>query len=684
MVTPIAFMVMPYGDRETGVGDGTIPSHVDFDKLWKDVYGPVLRDLGYRLIRADCDLGALIITDMIKRLVFADLVVADISLPNPNVYYEAGLRHAARETGCILTAASWAKPAFDLAQVRHVRFDLPDGGVPDDVAENARRQLHSGLRPLLYGRSPVHESVTGYPTQDIDDVGQAVVFADLSAELAEFETDVGAVRLAARDQQATLAGELVDKYGQQKAVRDLDAVLLLRLLRDVGSWSTLLKYAAKLPDRLQRHPVIIEYRALALSKSGDPLTAAAELKQLITQHGPTSERWGLLGGRYKQLARDAARKGNPTDAARYLNDAIDSYRTAMDCDLNDYYPSSNLPALYRQRGRMGDEALAVQAATVAYVACERAAVRNPDDIWLRPTLLGLAFHRGDVGIAAELAVKIADEGHAEWSLETTLDDISATVEQQPDPDIRKGLKAILGKLTELIPPPPAPPARVRSTADLPKVLTRLGLSTGRRVVVSVGGAAGLTGAVLHTVSELFRSELVPIINHAEATVVDGGTDSGVMRLMGAARWQRNARFPLIGVAAIGTVALPGEPAPADAAELDRRHSHTILVPGVKWGDESPWISAVASDLAGDQPSLTLLINGGEIAYSDVQLSLDANRPVLVFAGTGRTADAIAGAGSGESDDPRALTIAASPLVHVVDVEDSTGIGDIIRELLRIG
>jgi len=189
----------------------------------------------------------------------------------------------------------------------------------------------------------------------------------------------------------------------------LDAVLLLRLLRDVGSWSALLKYAAKLPERLQRHPVIIEYR---LWRCRSPVTAERGRGTQTADRPAWSDvrAVGLVGGRYKQLSRRAAAQGNTTDAAHYLNEAIDSYRTAMDCDLNDYYPSSNLPALYRQRGRVGDEALAVQAATMAYVACERAASATPTTLGCDPRCWGWRS-TARCRIAAELAVRVSEEGH---------------------------------------------------------------------------------------------------------------------------------------------------------------------------------------------------------------------------------------------------------------------------------
>jgi hypothetical protein len=46
------------------------------------------RSTGYDPVRADQDTGALIITQMIERIYFADLVLADMTIPNGNVYYE--------------------------------------------------------------------------------------------------------------------------------------------------------------------------------------------------------------------------------------------------------------------------------------------------------------------------------------------------------------------------------------------------------------------------------------------------------------------------------------------------------------------------------------------------------------------------------------------------------------------
>ena len=89
---------------------------------------------------------------------------------------------------------------------------------------------------------------------------------------------------------------------------------------------------------------------------------------------------------------------------------------------------------------------------------------------------------------------------------------------------------------------------------------------------------------------------------------------------------------------------PGRgPSAENAAEPEPHHTHLVLVPGTSWGDESPWLTHVADALADGRGSVTVVINGGDITYADAAASIDRGRPVVVLAGTGRTADAIAGA-----------------------------------------
>lgn len=214
-------------------------------------------------------------------------------------------------------------------------------------------------------------------------------------------------------------------------------------------------------------------------------------------------------------------------------------------------------------------------------------------------------------------------------------------------------------------------ARLCQFADLTAAVAGLGLRGQRSVLVVVGGAAGLDEAGKKRLFTLFGHALLPVVASQQAVVVDGGTDSGVMQLIGRARAEVGPTFPLVGVAAEKMVISPGDDAePGDRTPLERNHSHFVLVPGSSWGDESPWLSWVATVIAGGAPSATVLINGGEIAFQDVAHSLQADRPVLVIAGTGRTADRIAAAVDGDPTDEQAAQLAGSPLVTAVSWADN--------------
>jgi hypothetical protein len=224
-------------------------------------------------------------------------------------------------------------------------------------------------------------------------------------------------------------------------------------------------------------------------------------------------------------------------------------------------------------------------------------------------------------------------------------------------------------------------ARVGQPADLPAALGALHVGLRRPVLVSVGGAGGMAPGHLTAVSAVLREHIVAGLDRWGAAVVDGGTDSGVMRAMGQARDAAGGHFPLVGVAAEGTVVVPGIAAGPDAAPLELRHTQLILVPGDSWGDESPWLSRVAAAIADGQPSVTLVVNGGEVTYDDIRHSLQAGRPVIVVAGTGRTADAIAAAARGRAADPPAARVAASPGTRIVALDDPRALYSAIESIL---
>ena len=163
---PVCFMIMPYRRKPTQA-ERHGPAEIDFNALWDHGYVPIIKEIGYEPVRADQDTGALIIGQMLERLYFADLVLADMTIPNGNVYYEVGIRHAAQKSGCVLLAADWSKQLFDVVQMRTVRYPLPDGTITYDTAAALRPAIKAGILEQREALSPMHQSVPGYPDQSI-------------------------------------------------------------------------------------------------------------------------------------------------------------------------------------------------------------------------------------------------------------------------------------------------------------------------------------------------------------------------------------------------------------------------------------------------------------------------------------------------------------------------------------
>jgi hypothetical protein len=450
-VSKLCFMVMPFGRKPTGAATGTGPAEIDFNRLWDLVYVPVLKELAYEPVRADQDTGSMIITQMLERLYFADLVLADMTIPNGNVYYEVGIRHAAKEGGCVMLAADWSRQLFDLAQMRTGRYPLPEGDITEATALAIRPKLKAAIQALSQGRSPMHDCIKGYPS-DVNPAAASTMQAWLARQ-AEVDARLRALRARPLAQQLDAAFTLATSLLQEGALTTTSALQLVQLMRDAASDKAarlrVLAYIDGLPADVAQTPSqttvpeLAEQRALLLSQAGDVQTAIEALLAVIAEHGPSPERLGLLAGRYKRLA-DAAT--DPAEQRSQLNEAIRRYEEGMAMDLNEYYCSSNLPRLYRQRAGIKDELKAQRTLNQVLMACERARQRGASDPWLRPTLLNAAFDAADATKAEELLEDIANEGLARWKLDSIHQDLLKSAAQASDAGTQARLTAVIRQL----------------------------------------------------------------------------------------------------------------------------------------------------------------------------------------------------------------------------------------------
>src|SRR6187455_1594909 len=127
------------------------------DFLLKGIIRPAIEEsLNLKIWRADEDHQPGMITDkVIDDIYSSNLVVADLSELNPNVFYELGIRHSA-SLPTIHMAASGTKLPFDNLGHRVIFFDSSDW---DDI-ENAKTQLRSQASLALGSGFDVSNPVT--------------------------------------------------------------------------------------------------------------------------------------------------------------------------------------------------------------------------------------------------------------------------------------------------------------------------------------------------------------------------------------------------------------------------------------------------------------------------------------------------------------------------------------------
>lgn len=182
----------------------------------------------------------------------------------------------------------------------------------------------------------------------------------------------------------------------------------------------------------------------------------------------------------------------------------------------------------------------------------------------------------------------------------------------------------------------------RKHSDLEEVASELCLDASYPVIVLVGGGIDEQQAVVTRQAIQIISRVAEDMN---ALIICGGTDMGVMAEIGQVRWQNRYEFPLIGISPEELVTWPGGPYSTKFLwwgtkrwQLEEHYSHFILVPGRHFGEESPWIVETAAILSKGRRSVTILINGGDVSRTDIELSLEHGRPVIALSGTGRLAD----------------------------------------------
>lgn len=132
---PKAFVVMQFGEP--------------YDSLYQEVIKPVAESMGLDAYRAD-DVyrPGIVLQDIVRGIVESEVVIAEITPANPNVFYELGFAHA-RDKQTILLAERGRDLPFDVRSYRCIFYDNTIRG-----KSTIEAQLREHLVNILDGHQP--------------------------------------------------------------------------------------------------------------------------------------------------------------------------------------------------------------------------------------------------------------------------------------------------------------------------------------------------------------------------------------------------------------------------------------------------------------------------------------------------------------------------------------------------
>jgi tetratricopeptide (TPR) repeat protein len=334
-----AFIVRPFGTKHG----------INFDEVQKNLIAPAF---------AACDIAdgttepfvqaGNIRTDMFQQLLVADVVVADISIHNANVFYELGIRHALQPKRTLLLRAKSKKdPAsrglqdevpFDLRTDRYVEYDSDSPGERVELLTEALRQTLFSEKP----DSPVFQMLPDLEAQERSrflPVPQA--FRD-DVERAVRQRQVGLLRLLGLEAQ----GFFWESEGLRlvgRAQFDLMAFLAAK-----ETWEKLYSLEPQQSEANQRLAII--YQRLGDLDSSD--RALLRVTNATTaSHLERAEAFSLLGRNIKERWRSSWAPLSGAQAARKalqspgLLQAYQKYREAFLENLDSFYPGLNALSL---------------------------------------------------------------------------------------------------------------------------------------------------------------------------------------------------------------------------------------------------------------------------------------------------------------------------------------------------
>ncbi len=396
-----AFVAMPFGIKRDSEGNT-----IDFNRVYAELVRPALESAGLDAFRADEEQQAGDIrSDMFQELLIADLVVADLTLPNPNVWYELGVRHALRARGVVIICGGQVTTAFDLYTDRKLRYAIAKGGPDPATLQNDIRRLADMVKATMeswHGRkvSPVYQLLPNLQEPD----WKSLRLGGVREFWERYEAWEDRITLA---RKANRSGDLLVLAGEApvavfRAEAWIKAGEALRKMERFDFALEQLELGLEIePDNLKglREKGICLQRLAVMGRAGHSLERVREhYRNVLENHPDDAETWALLGRVDKDAWTAAWRQPGKMpeqmrEEAAYedalLHAAIGSYAKGYRRNPGHYYSGINALTLMHLCRHLTNDArydreMAAMAGAVRFGAeCD---VDGEQPFWPRVTL----------------------------------------------------------------------------------------------------------------------------------------------------------------------------------------------------------------------------------------------------------------------------------------------------------
>jgi|GEM_PF-555756 len=463
VLAPLVFVAMPFGRKP----DPTRRFEIDFDDIYQRAIKPAVAHYDVECIRADEERsGGVIHLAMFERLLLAEVAIVDVTLSNPNVFYELGVRHAARPRSTIIIGAGDNPLPFDVSMIRAIPYQLREGRLNDEAAqaliEALVKRLRYALEEIEAKDSPLFQLIPTLPEQLLPH-GVTESFRDRARDVDRIRARLESARNLGETDEALEEARREILTVEREHLGDItkiNAELLFDVLlsyRDVKAWDEMVALAERAPAWVRTTvPTLHEQLAFALNRRkgpGDRARAIALLDAAIAERGDSPETSSLLARIYKDQYVEAIAAGDRLRASGSLNRAIELYGRGFDNDPRDWYPGINLATLLALKGTPEAKREFQRVLPTVTFAVGRLGALKSTDYWQLATVLEIAVlgRDADTAMRALEAIMSLDERKVKsWMLETTLNN-AMLLRDEGQEFIDKGLlNGVIGHLERFI------------------------------------------------------------------------------------------------------------------------------------------------------------------------------------------------------------------------------------------